>query len=69
MSRNPTKHRPALHVYIVEGEGETAYWTKIGAAWAHDDGDGFNLQLSAVPLQGRLVIRKPRPKGDEEAGQ
>ncbi|WP_342154396.1 hypothetical protein [Methylorubrum sp. SB2] len=69
MSRTPTKNRPYLHVYVVEGEGETAFWTKIGAAWPHEDGDGFNLQLSAVPLHGRLVIRKPKPHVEREVGQ
>ncbi|AXK79654.1 hypothetical protein DW352_03450 [Pseudolabrys taiwanensis] len=53
-------------VYVVEGEGD-AFWTKIGAAWPHEDGEGFNIQLSAVPLNGRLVVRKPKAK--KEAGQ
>lgn len=37
------KNRPSHGVYIVEGEGDNAYWTKVGAAWAHKDGDGFNI--------------------------
>lgn len=70
MSRNQTKSRKPSHaVYIVEGEGETAFWTKIGAAWTHEDGDGFNLQLSAMPLSGRLIVRKPKPQADREGGQ
>ena len=67
MSRNQTKsRRPSHAVYIVEGEGETAFWTKIGAAWQHEDGDGFNLQLSALPVTGRLVVRKPKPQAERE---
>ena len=54
-------------VYVVEGEGDAAYWTKVGAAWPHEDGEGFNLQLAAVPLSGRLVVRKP--KANKEAGR
>ncbi|WP_407052113.1 hypothetical protein [Methyloraptor flagellatus] len=53
---------PSHNVYIVEGEGDDAFWTKIGSAWSHDDGDGFNVQLSALPIAGRLVIRKRQPK-------
>ena len=60
--KQPHTKRPSHAVYVVEGEGESAYWTKIGAAWSHEDGDGFNLQLMAVPLSGRLVIRKPKPQ-------
>lgn len=70
MSRNQTKtRRPSHAVYIVEGEGESAFWTKVGAAWPHEDGDGFNLQLSAVPLTGRLTIRKIKPQADREGGR
>lgn len=69
MKRNQTRTRPSHAVYVVEGEGESAYWTKIGAAWAHEDGDGFNLQLSCLPLTGRLVIRKPKPQAEREGGR
>lgn len=48
---------PTHGVYVVEGEGENAYWTKVGAAWSHQDGQGFNITMTAVPLTGRLVLR------------
>lgn len=61
MSKSQTSsNRPTHAVYVVEGEGENAFWNKIGSAWSHSDGDGFNLQLSAIPLSGRIVVRKPR---------
>lgn len=62
-----TKNRPSHAVYVVEGEGESAFWTRIGGAWAHEDGDGFNLQLSCLPLTGRLVVRKPKSQSEREA--
>lgn len=37
--------------------GRKAYWTRIGSAWAHADGSGFNVQLECVPLDGRIVLR------------
>ena len=49
------KTQPSHGVYVVEGDG--SYWTKVGAAWPHQDGDGFNITLTALPLSGRLVIR------------
>ena len=67
MNQQTKSKRPSHAVYVVEGEGERAFWTKIGAAWQHEDGDGFNVALTAVPLTGRLVIRKP--KADREAGR
>lgn len=56
------KNRPSHGVYIVEGEGDNAYWTKVGAAWPHKDGDGFNIQLTALPIDGRVSIRKLKPQ-------
>lgn len=67
MKTTPSKNRPSHAVYLVEGEGESSYWTKIGSAWAHEDGDGFNITLAAIPVTGRLVIRKRQPK--EQGGQ
>ncbi|UOK73964.1 hypothetical protein [Ancylobacter polymorphus] len=64
-----TRTTPPSHVvFVVEGEGDSAHWTRIGAAWPHDDGEGFNLKLACMPLDGRVVIRKLKPK-DMEAGR
>ncbi len=32
-------------------------WTRIGSAWPNRDGQGFNIQLDAVPLDGRITLR------------
>lgn len=53
----PAKNLPSHGVYVVEGEGDRAFWNKIGCAWQHNDGQGFNVQVAAIPLTGRLVIR------------
>lgn len=59
-----TKTKPDYAVYVVEGEGDKAHWTKIGAAWAHSDKDGFNITLTALPLNGRITVRKPKPESE-----
>lgn len=70
MSRNQTQNRRPSHaVYLVEGEGEHAFWTKIGAAWPHQGGEGFNIQLSAIPLTGRLVVIKAKPQSEREGAK
>jgi hypothetical protein len=57
---NPPSHR----VYAVTKNGNRNYWQKIGAVWPHGDGEGFNLKLDYLPLNGaEIVIRKP--KADE----
>jgi hypothetical protein len=59
------KSNPDYAVYVVEGEGDKTHWTKIGACWSHSDGEGFNVTLSAMPLSGRLTIRKPKTERDD----
>ena len=58
------KQRPAFDAYVVDGDGKEAFWSKIGAAWPHEDGKGYNLQLTAMPMNGRLALRVPREKPD-----
>lgn len=67
MKRTTKPKLPTHAVFIVEGEGETAFWTKIGAGWAHKNGDGINIQLAAMPTGGRLVIRTAKPRTDKGA--
>ena len=55
---------PTHGVFVIEGEGDSAFWTRVGAAWAHRDGQGFNVTLSAVPLNGRLVLRTRKDRDD-----
>jgi hypothetical protein len=62
-----TTNRPSHTAYIVDGEGEKAVWTEIGALWAHEDGKGFNLNLKALPFNGKLVIRQRKERDDKEA--
>lgn len=50
---NPPSHR----LYHVEGTGESATWTKIGAAWPNKDGQGFSLRCEGDPAPGRIVMR------------
>lgn len=51
------KNLPSHGVFVVEDDGPNAFWTPIGCAWAHADGQGYNVALSAIPVGGRIVIR------------
>jgi hypothetical protein len=56
---------PSHNVYQVrDREGRKPFWVKIGAAWAHADGNGFNVQLECVPLDGRITLRVATEKKD-----
>lgn len=47
---------------VRDREGKKAFWTRIGSAWAHQDGNGFNIQLECVPLDGRITLRTASEK-------
>lgn len=56
--------------FVKERPNQKPYWTTIGAAWAHKDQMGLNVQLDFVPLDmrdGKIVIRvrteKPATEG------
>jgi len=57
-SRKPTH----IAYHVRDGKGKEAYWTRIGAAWQHDDGQGFNIQVEVAPLDGRITLRVPSEK-------
>jgi hypothetical protein len=57
---------PSHRVYAVTKNGERSFWQPIGAAWAHSDGEGFNLKLEYLPLNdAEIVVRKPKAQLDE----
>lgn len=59
--------RPTHRLYRVVGDGESAVWTPIGAAWPNKDGKGFNLSIEAMPITGRVVLRIISPRHEPEA--
>jgi hypothetical protein len=62
MTKTETTNRPTHRVYAVKkAEGGKSRWSEIGAAWAHQDGKGFNVKLDYLPLNGaEIVIREPK---------
>jgi hypothetical protein len=57
---------PTHIVYHVrDRNGGKGFWTRIGSAWAHADGKGFNAQLDGLmPLDGRITLRVASEKKD-----
>jgi hypothetical protein len=55
-------NKPTFLAYAVKnrGRGQTAIWTRIGAVWPHTNGTGFNVELEALPVDGRLVLIEPK---------
>ena len=58
---------PAYRAYtVIKREGKDDYWLNIGVAFAHDDKDGFNILLQAMPLDGKLVLRTYKEASEEQ---
>ena len=50
-----------LYAYTVRefdgADGKKARaWTRIGVAFPHKDGTGFNVEVHSFPLDGRIVL-------------
>lgn len=58
MSNTKPKNKPEFALFSVQGEGDAARWSRIGAAWPHKDGSGFSIKLESLPLSGRIVMRR-----------
>ena len=51
------------------GAGKDAAWNRVGAAWEHRDGKGYDLQLDATPVDGRVTLREQRKEEYRNARQ
>lgn len=60
------KNQPSHNVYTNIGGHDNKVKIKIGAAWKHTKGDGFNIQLNALPIGGSLVVFPVTDANDEK---
>jgi hypothetical protein len=60
--RTSASKQPCLIAYAVTNKtDDQSFWTRIGAAWDHEDGKGLNLQLDLMPVNGaKIVLREPK---------
>jgi hypothetical protein len=59
--RNGTKG-----VFAITERGDKSYWTRIGVAFTNRDGS-INVQLEALPVNGRLQIREEESRSERDA--
>ncbi|MEN8129339.1 MAG: hypothetical protein ABFS45_03920 [Pseudomonadota bacterium] len=58
---NAAGRRPDFIAYNVqESRDNKVFWNKVGAAWRHQDGQGYDLHLESMPLDGRVTLRELR---------
>ena len=55
-------NKPTLIAYAVRdarSAEQKPIWTRIGAAWPHENGLGYSIRLDALPVDGRIVLVEP----------
>ena len=66
-TKTANSRTPSHFTYNVRNrKGGDNYWIRIGSAWAHADGNGFDIQLSVQvngTYGGSLVITSPQGMG------
>ena len=64
MSDEQPKGNPPSHhaFHVKEGKEGKNYFNRIGVAFEHKDGKGFNLQLDSTPVDGRVTLRTPQER-------
>ncbi|GFE65541.1 hypothetical protein [Litoreibacter roseus] len=50
---------------VTEGKDDKSYFTKIGASFEHKDQQGHTIDLKALPIDNRIVLRTPRERLEE----
>jgi hypothetical protein len=67
--------QPAYRAFtVIKKEGQDDFWLAIGAAFPHQNGEGFNIILQALPIpngdgQCKIVLRPPKDDKDQREPQ
>ena len=54
---------------VIKRDGQDDYWLNLGLVFPHKDGNGFNIVLQALPLDGKIVCREITNEEGEENSQ
>ena len=71
VDKAPGLKRPLMLAYTVKpiDDGRNSIWSKIGAAWSHKDGQGFEVRMDAVPVDGQIVLRAVKDNDSDQSGE
>jgi len=64
---DPGSKRPShIAFHVRGGEDAKAYFNRIGSAFPHKDGEGYNILLDALPVDGKVVLRTPQERLEDQ---
>ena len=59
MAEKSESKQPTHRAYsVIRREGQDDFWLNLGLVFPHKDGNGFNIMLQALPLDGKIVCRE-----------
>lgn len=70
MGEDEAPKRPTHDVLAArEGKNGRTYYYKIGAAFEHEDKEGFTGDVAAMPANGRFIMRTVKERIEELKSQ
>jgi len=58
-------NRPIANAFnITNKQGAGAEWNEVGAAFPHNDGNGFNIPLEVIPSTSKITLRYNHTLGE-----
>ena len=48
--------------HVRDGEDGKSFFNRVGSAFEHKDGQGYNVLLDSVPVDGRVTLRTPKER-------
>jgi hypothetical protein len=51
---------------VIKREGKEDYWLNLGIVFKHEDGEGFNILLQALPTDAKIVLRTYKEREEEQ---
>ena len=68
MTTKPSHTLFTTRKFEVDGEQRTEF-NKVGVAWEHLSGDGFQISLTSLPIDGKLVMLVAKENDSETTQQ
>lgn len=61
-AEKPTNRPSFIAYHVNDGQDGKSYFNRVGAAFPHKDGQGHNILLDSVPVDGRVTLRTPQER-------
>lgn len=65
-----SKRQPSHRAFLVDGEGDDAFWHRCGSAWPTKKGNGLTLVIPpGMSISGRVVLVENKDDEEEDDGK